>query len=283
MGLFKKGSAAGLEMNSHSSGETGEYFGSLEPRLMLAGDVSAAIAGANLVLRGDADDNSIRIVAGETPGSFVVEGVDGTTINGEASVSFDKVKRNIKINLKKGADTLEVEEVDLKGNLQINTGNGDDTVGILASDIGGKLSIRMGNGEAKSVSIEDTEVGKNLSIKDKGGAQTAELNNVNVGGKAQLKFGGGDDILGLFGSTFRKGGVFLMGGGDDQAWVEDNTFSKRSLLHGGRGEDAVTEDLEGLNDVAKGGSLKHFELTLGSAEEEGPFGTDDGDPLPPVA
>lgn len=53
----------------------------LEPRKMLAGDITAAVANGQLMITGDAEANEVMII-GNGDGSARVVGVDGTTING---------------------------------------------------------------------------------------------------------------------------------------------------------------------------------------------------------
>src|SRR5262245_5328671 len=61
------------------------HFESLEGRALLAGNVTAAVTGGDLIITGDAEANSIVIVHGRGAGEYLVKGVDGTTINGAGS------------------------------------------------------------------------------------------------------------------------------------------------------------------------------------------------------
>ena len=66
----------------------------LEPRRMLAGNVTAVLVGGDLVIRGDRADNFIEVTQDEE-GDIVVNGEDGTTVNGEEEAEFEGLVRQL--------------------------------------------------------------------------------------------------------------------------------------------------------------------------------------------
>lgn len=105
----------------------------LENRCLLTGDALVAIVDGELQITGDADDNQIAVSSafdGETRvgNSFVVTGLNGTTINGsagtdggDASATFSAVSK-IKLSLGDGDDTIQVTDANVQGKLALDAG-----------------------------------------------------------------------------------------------------------------------------------------------------------------
>src|SRR5262245_48818994 len=82
----------------------------LETRDLMAGDVTAEVVGGSLIIKGDAQANDI-VITEPTPGSFQIAtgATSTTTINGGAGpVTLNNVTKDVKINLKNGADRVTV-------------------------------------------------------------------------------------------------------------------------------------------------------------------------------
>ncbi|MCA9238955.1 MAG: hypothetical protein KDA37_02095, partial [Planctomycetales bacterium] len=91
-------------------------FETLEQKQLLAGDVTYEVVNGNLHLLGDAESNEIVITAGDIEGSYLVQGLNGTTISpadgGDGSAApvsgfvVEGVTRNVRIDLGDGDDTV---------------------------------------------------------------------------------------------------------------------------------------------------------------------------------
>ncbi len=156
---------------------------------MLAGNVAAVVDGADLTLTGDEADNSVEVtLAG---GDVVVQGLDGTTVNGSSDpfVAFagtTTIGGDFESSLGGGADTLRltgpltvtgrtrvtdnsgatqvgITDATVDGAVHIRTGQDDDNVSITGSTLGSSLTITVGGGE-NLVSVFDTTVTGNVAV-----------------------------------------------------------------------------------------------------------------------
>lgn len=127
--------------------------------------VTAEVVDGTLEVIGDDTANHVRVTAETT--FVVIEGLDGTTINGQHEVQFDSAS-SANIVMGKGADTVvvtkatgflpvtidtgpgkdfvELNEV-ISGTPNINTGGGDDHLVIRGDHISGPLDVNMGKGD----------------------------------------------------------------------------------------------------------------------------------------
>ena len=86
---------------------------SLEVRSLLAGNVLASIQAGGLTLQGDNLDNDVRIDFDAT--TFSISGLNGTTINGDASFS------------------RPISEISGVNRIGISLGNGNDSLGVFGT------------------------------------------------------------------------------------------------------------------------------------------------------
>jgi hypothetical protein len=127
------------------------HFESLEPRLTLAGNVTASLVGADLLITGDAQANVISVVETENDGQFVIlaesdsSGVP-TTLNGtpNGSAKISSVTGNIVINLVAGHDVVTVANLSHAGDLTIDGGAGDDSVSLANVSLAGTITVHTG-------------------------------------------------------------------------------------------------------------------------------------------
>ena len=179
----------------------------LESRLLLAGNVRAIVNGAgDLIIRGDAKDNEIAIVAGGSTDQLIVVGLD-TTINGDSDTFVaDGVTRRVRILMRGGNDRVEIGQgniasgssggVQLDGMLFANLGAGDDTIKIgdqpsptTLVDVGESAAVRLGTvyvrGQAGNddVSIRDVTMTGDLRVFDTTGDDTVFVGNIDMEGE----------------------------------------------------------------------------------------------------
>ena len=108
----------------------------LEDRVLLSGNVTARTWGTSLIVRGDAEDNSVQISLEN--GSVQVTGTEGTTINGEDAPFVlsdqNQIEGRLVVSLGRGDDMLLLSDgLEIGGNLYVHMGRGADLIG--ADDI----------------------------------------------------------------------------------------------------------------------------------------------------
>ena len=121
-------------------------FESLEQRHLLAGDVVVGVVQGHLSVEGDDLDNHIVITAGAEAGTYVITGLDGTTVHLEgqapaAEVTVTDVDDDVRIDLGDGHDTLELADATFDGNVSIHMGEGDDDVDVGLDDVAGEAGV----------------------------------------------------------------------------------------------------------------------------------------------
>ncbi len=152
-------------------------FEILEPRLLLDGNVMAAVVAGDLILTGDAADNAIRIDQTGLAGDHVcLSPADaGTSLNGQDDpMVLTGITGDVRIRLGDGNDWLEITDLTVAGRLIIEANRGED-----------ELSLRS------------VAVGEDLRIANGSGWDILFLQNLRVAGKTTLTGGGieGDTII----------------------------------------------------------------------------------------
>ncbi len=153
--------------------------------------VTATLVDGNVLIQGDESANHMRLRM-EAFTTLHVEGLDGTTINGQERISFPvDFQSVIQVDTGKGRDTVQVlDTTTFDPMFEINTGPGRDYVGVST----GRFEIDMGGG--------------NDHVTLRGSASGASLINVNTGN--------GDDRLSVITETqLDVTGDFELGKGDD--------------------------------------------------------------------
>ena len=241
---------------------------SLEVRSLLAGNVLASIQAGGLALQGDSLDNDVRIDFDAT--TFSISGLNGTTINGDASFSrpiseISGVNR-IGISLGNGNDSLGVfgtlpergfvgtttvdsgagndvlfmdGDINLGGDLNINTQAGDDVVVLRGSTVA-DANIHTGAGNDR-VGLLDVTVVDDLFIDASAGADIVGVAGLAVGDKTRVVLGSGDDTLLSDGSFTDENGVA----------AGSNRFFDRVDVLGGAGNDSfvVTGEHQAVREI----------------------------------
>jgi hypothetical protein len=232
----------------------------LESRRLMAGDVSVSLEPARpgrpptiLRIEGDNAGNQVRVIE-QDEGVVRVQGLDGTTINGEAADLVLQSSANriplTEVNLGNGDDTIEflAESFSASGK-SISTGNGSDVVQIVAPFFAPGVRIDTGNGDdsvlldySQSLSISNINIDTgrgddfvDLSLRESGSISSAT-------GGSVVSTGSGDDIVQLRG---RLGGdnriVIFLDSGDDTL-IGDPELTPTSFkitVFGGTGTDTV--------------------------------------------
>lgn len=117
----------------------------LEERCLLAANLSAVFSGGNLTIRGQAGD--FKITPGSQSGTFVVTGLDGTTINHKKSATFFGAIQDLNVNLGSGSGhTIKILGISIQDDLNIVTGHLADVVKLCNVRVGDDTSITTSGG-----------------------------------------------------------------------------------------------------------------------------------------
>ncbi|MGI8980410.1 MAG: tandem-95 repeat protein, partial [Pirellulaceae bacterium] len=197
----------------------------LERREVLAGNVAATIRGGNLFLSGDNLANDISITR-TAPNSVTIAG-NGTTVNGQAAVTFNNFRRHLAVNLKGGNDNVSFANAAddlfrIHGNLTVHTGAGNDQVNFTDTAVVGVLHIDTGSG--------------NDQVSGTPGTSTWGLRAAHV---AKIFTGTGNDVVSLDRSRFGNTATFLMQKDNDNLFLSNSIFVKTTILNGGLGFDRL--------------------------------------------
>ncbi len=240
-------------------------FEALEARQLLAGDVLVNVVGGNLRIEGDADANKIMITSGAEAGSFVVTGLDGTTLEGATDPIAVAGVRNIRVNLGEGDDLAAVVGANVRGNVSIQTGAGADRVlvgtGAGATELAGMLPADV------SVNVRGV-----LRIDTNGGLDQVAVDDA-VAGLLSVDSGEDNDVVSL-GSTAPLGdsaarlavghGVHVnLGAGNDELNIDQLSTRGGIVVWGGLGDNSIDANTAkaAAMIVATGGGVDNVSLT----------------------
>ncbi len=201
----------------------------LETREVMAGNVTASIVNGALELRGDSAANNVMIMR-STNGSFRVDGMGNTRINGSLATYFapSKTEDDLRIFMNGGNDSVRIGEELFGGVAQIgyanvNMGTGSDRISLFNFK-GNDLTNSVFQLGTSTDSSKDADVfatsGTNsfkggVTISTGTGADRVDLSKMTVNGKLSVDLGAGDDRMDLlnviFASSDFNGGI----GNDD--------------------------------------------------------------------
>lgn len=232
----------------------------LERRTVLAGAVTATLTDGVLTLTGDAEANSVIISSDQTAGDVLLRGaVGGDTatsivVDGEEpvdSLSLSGVT-DIVLDLRGGADSVVVTDLDLAGSLTGSLGAGQDTVIIGSND---SVNTGVTLNDESELTAGEVAIGENVDLRANGGADLLRLANATITGDLSFNGGVGNDRVVAQGNLETN-----MVGGDVSIEVGagSNAVNLRNIDVGGsltvNGEDADSVDFL-LRNVPVGADL----------------------------
>ncbi|MGE3819237.1 MAG: hypothetical protein AB7I30_07355 [Isosphaeraceae bacterium] len=231
----------------------------LESRALLAGNVTVAFSGGDLVITGDGSSNAIEItqvfldyyrVVGKSAGG------SATKINNVSNGSFDFILNSnnyyddLRITMKGGNDSVTIRgdsglfganDIDAPDDLDINMGGGDDRVDLQYVEAQrGDVLIELGTGK-DTVFATNVVAGDDFVITSDNSTSarvTAHLNRVTVADELKVALGGSADVVNVSNSRV-KDVVVKLRGGDDKLSIRRTTVTRKSLLDGGTGSDKL--------------------------------------------
>lgn len=163
-----------------------------------ANNVEAAVEGSLLTVFGDNASNQISI-SRNSVGDVVVGGLNGTTVNGVASVRFPRLSLNAaEVRMGDGDDRVTLRGIRVANDLFVDLGPGADRL-VTGSPIfvGANLAIEGGLGN-DVVRLTDATVGEDLGINGGVGVLNVALASL-LGGKSVTLIG--DDAHDVFSVT----------------------------------------------------------------------------------
>ncbi len=221
----------------------------LERRMLLSGNVTVFVSGADLIVLGDADDNSVSITQDslEFADQFQVTGLDGTTINnGVDPHLFQGVFGDVQFAMGDGSDSVQVDDVAVGGDLLFDGGDGDNTLTVDPSSVAGDLVVTNGQGN-DATTLQDVIVGGSVLISNGDGGSLVTLATVSgttsVGCDLVIKNGDGVDSQVL--NDFEVDGNVSIDNGDGGVLLAGMTVAAVP----------VTGSITQMQDGSIGGSL----------------------------
>ncbi len=222
-------------MSAHDT--HGPVFDALEPRHLLSGEVSVS-AGEVLQLRGDGDDNAVRITR-TAGGQVVIKGLRGTTINGRNAIRVSgRGIEKVDIKLFGGNDTLIIQRLVASNDINIETDIGDDTVKLVGVRAGKVLSVKTGDG-SDVVKAARIQTGEDFNIDTGEGASRVHVNATTVGGSLTVIGKDDADRVRIAGTTVQKDLNVEVGEGNDNVRLIRILSRKNIKVDAQTGNDVV--------------------------------------------
>ncbi len=233
---------------------------SLESRITMAGDVAASLSDETLSLRGDAAANSVRITQ-DASASILIEGLDGTRINGAAQVRYDGAgleKTDLRLfggndrleirglratvdhhlELDVGDDTVILQDVVAGVNLTVKMDDGVDRVTSSGVRTGGDFNIEAGQGAA-SVTVSAATVTGTLNIQSQDSADSIQVTATAVGKDLKIHSGKGDDTVTVQNVQVALTATAITDEGRDRVTLSNLVTSEDVNVEAGQGADRV--------------------------------------------
>ncbi len=214
----------------------------LESRALLAGDVRVSFNGDNIRVTGDEADNAIRVR--KDASNVIIEGLEGTTINGAANavvLSNDPttLKGRLWIYMEGGNDKAVIANgVTAQKGVRLYGGDGDDALSAVGVTFQALAGLFGDNGK-DTISVQDCTINGNLDVQTHDGDDLVSVTDTVVSGSALLGTGNGDDRI----SVNNVGGTGLLkirSGKDDDSIAIQNTIRSGDISVVTRtGQDAV--------------------------------------------
>jgi hypothetical protein len=231
-------------------------FESLEPRHLMAGNVTAEVRDGHLFVSGDTAANEIEIIGTGVLGQFQIRGLDGTTrVNGSLGrVTLSGVMGGAYIYLGDGHDRVELSNFYTFGDVRIDGGRGNDRLfvgtGSLGNHVGVNLYVTGGAGNDDMV-VRNTDVENNLTFYPGSNIDTVGISSTREDfGMAGARVGGsifvrsfttdfGDRTIWISGMMFNRLEVAGTPGPDDLSIIDCNAPSANVYVSFGLGDDEV--------------------------------------------
>jgi|GEM_PF-2157352 len=229
----------------------------LESRDLLAGDVSVYLLRGDLSIRGDSADNQIAV--SRENDAYVIRGLEGTTVGGEAEVSIpmEHVHDDMRISLGRGDDTIEFNDISVADDLFVNLSFGHDTFEadgltadsimiegsgadrVLLQDATARQASILVSGEASEIGVVDSEFTRHLAISARSEV-VAAITTVEVGG--DFRFTASRESTLLIRDSEIGDDTRIRGGRNTRVLIEDSAHHDDVLISTSQYEDFLAVD-----------------------------------------
>ena len=234
-------------MKNSRKSNTSPTYQVLEPRKLLAGDVTVSVDGSALSILGDVDANQIQIV-GSPDGSAIVRGLEGTTINGgTAEFSAGANLRTVQVQLGDGDDEADIRGLVLQGALTVRAGSGDDFIETQHSNVRG-IEV-SGNDGNDVLQFDNVFSRRSIVIRGGNGDDTVAIGAMAANDDGLIDTGNGNDNLVADNLGIKEDMTLQLGDGDDQVLLAGETYGYRADIELGNGDDSLSI-LPATNDAA---------------------------------
>ena len=230
----------------------------LESRVMLAGDISAAVIGDSLFIDGDNLNNSAELrIEGD---DIVLRGVDDTTINGSSDdfvlfANNNAIDGLVVARFLGGDNSFLIDEgMVFASDVHIIMGSGDDAFGINASTLRDNLFISTSLGDDR-VAFLNTTVFDSVFIDTSLGEDTVSVNTAQIGDHFVAHTGmDRDDIVFDF-TTIEDHTILVTGHGQDNVAIRNSNLGGDLVALTGSDDDFLCIDptfVDGISVVDMG-------------------------------
>jgi hypothetical protein len=230
----------------------------------LAGNVTAAVYGGNLIVTGD--NHGANITISQPRADQITLTGDGTTVNGSTHpTTFTGVTQGLRINLGNGNNSLTFDEtnpITLRGNLSVNDGRGSNTISTLPGspgslNVGGNVSILNQPGPLEQITLTNLNVNGDVRIQNLGGDSLVKINVASAG-----------NALPPSGNTIRGNLLIANGPGNVDQTDLSALNVKRNVQILNRGGEALTSIDRGSSSSTIGGELQIIDRNAQTAQTD---------------
>ena len=231
-------------------------------RAWAIGSIRASLSGDKLTINGDNAPNGVQ-VSGVGPDTVLVVGTDATLVNGGLSATFSGVKA-LSIDVKNGADHVELIDVVLDKTLTVTLGAGSDVFVMQGGRVTKKANI-TGGADADDIRIRGgARFGGQLIVTGGKKVDTVVLTNVSIGGDSEVKGGAGNDDVTVQSTTVDGGANLIVGGGDgaDRTTLLNDGFDDVQIYMGNGNDHLSVEGCHFDGTLKSEGNGGHDEIDL---------------------
>ena len=229
-------------------------------RAWAIGSVRANLSGDKLTITGDDAPNGVQ-VSGVGAGSVVVVGLDATLVNGALSATFSGVKA-LSIDVKSGADHVELIDVVLDKTLTVTLGAGSDVFVMQGGRVTKKANI-TGGADGDDIRIRGgARFGGQLIVTGGKKVDTIVVTDASIGGDSEIKGGAGNDNITVQFTKLDDGANLVVGGGDgaDNVMLIDDRLDDVQLYMGNGNDNLRIQDCDFEEDFHAEGNGGHDRL-----------------------
>jgi hypothetical protein len=228
-------------MKNHRRG----HFESLEARWLMAGNVTAAQVGGDLIVQGDDLGNKFiirQLTADSYRLSGTIDGTPHTMVNGQfTDVTVNGVSGNVVIRSAGGDDNISVTgsaQTQISKALIIEAGDGNDIINVDSANIGAELLADMGTGN-DFFDCSRSSVGTSVIYRLGDGSDFGRFFYGTIAGDAVLDGGSGNDALGLMYARVGAYSALDGGAGSDELYASGSFLNNHAALRGQQGGDSI--------------------------------------------